>query len=267
MGESITRRMRPFLGTFVEVAVQTPATDAASAIRSAFESIEFVHNSLSFHDSHSELSRINSNPGTFVPISRTTAHVLRLALSMMRASGGAFDPTIGGLLQLQGRLPSHDNNVPVPRGTVDDVELKDCAARVKRPIRLTVDGIAKGYAVDLAVRAMKRAGACAGWINAGGDMRAFGNTRVPVHVRKQGDRLEPLGFIENAAIATSQASQSMRFPGHIVDRQGTCPADGVWTVLARHAWRADALTKVAALTHPSHREQVIAKLGGRWIVH
>jgi thiamine biosynthesis lipoprotein len=267
MESPVTRRMRPLLGTFVEVAVRDESAIAILAVERAYESIECVHHTLSFHDPNSELSRINLNPGVFVSISRSTSHVLRLAIAMMRASRGAFDFTVGGELQLQGRLPRHDDREPLARGTVRDLELHDRRARILRPIRITVDGIAKGYAVDLAVRAMRRAGACAGWINAGGDLRAFGNIRVPLHVRSGDNHLTPVGLIENVAVATSHTDSSNRFPGHIVARDGEALETGVWTVMARHAWRADALTKVAALTVASDRERVVASLGGRWLAH
>ncbi|RDV24218.1 hypothetical protein DXV75_15440 [Alteromonas aestuariivivens] len=40
------------------------------------------------------------------------------------------------------------------------------ALPLRRPVLITLDGIAKGYAVDLGVRALKLAGIKAGWINA-----------------------------------------------------------------------------------------------------
>jgi thiamine biosynthesis lipoprotein len=38
---------------------------------------------------------------------------------------------------------------------------------------------------------------------------------------------------------------------------------GAWSVLARCAWRADALTKVAAAALPAQRASLVAALGGR----
>jgi thiamine biosynthesis lipoprotein len=43
------------------------------------------------------------------------------------------------------------------------------------------------------------------------------------------------------------------------------PHSGVWTVVARRAWRADALTKVAALAPAQDRLDTVQRLGGRLI--
>lgn len=144
---------------------------------------------------------------------------------------------------------------------------------LRRPVRLTLDGIAKGFAVDLAVEAMRRCGARAGWVNAGGDMRAFGDVTVPVLRREAGPAapaegaMALLGGLRDMAVATSQvldeaAAAQAALPARIVAPHGAAAAHGVWTVLARSAWRADALTKVAACTAPERRAPLLQRLGG-----
>ena len=56
------------------------------------------------------------------------------------------------------------------------------------------------------------------------------------------------------------------FPGCLIGPLGNPPQPGVWTVLARTACRADALTKVAACAAPADREALVAALGGRLLV-
>ena len=53
------RRMRPLLGTFVEIALAAPAARAEGAVAAAFAAIEQVQQQMSFHDADSDLSRIN----------------------------------------------------------------------------------------------------------------------------------------------------------------------------------------------------------------
>lgn len=256
--------MRPMLGTFVEVGACGPrASEAAGA---AFAAIERAQALWSFHDGDSELSRLNRRPGERIALSAATLRLLRAARALMQASAGAFDCTVGGTLVRDGHLPDHGGPEPLPHGTAQDIEIGLDWARLRRPVRLTLDGIAKGYAADLAVGALRRSGVLSGWINAGGDLRAFGDVTLPVQRRELDGRHTALGGLRDAAVATSgvvpEDTTDPSFPGRIVNSRSAHPSSGVWTVLARSAWRADALTKVAACTPHAHRAAEVARLGG-----
>jgi thiamine biosynthesis lipoprotein len=261
------RRMRPLLGTFVEVGAR--GREAGAGIAAAFASVERAQALWSFQDAGSELSRLNSAPGRRVPLQPDSVRLLRIAQALMRRSAGAFDCTIGGALVLGGTLPDHGGPPPLPRGHADDLEIGAGWARLRRPVRLSLDGVAKGYAVDLAIRALRRAGVGAGWVNAGGDLRVFGAIALPVQQRRFDGRAAPLGALRDAALASSRTSTQDRltdagpaFPGRIVAPAGQPLPSGVWTVLARSAWRADALTKVAAVTPAPRRGALVRQLGG-----
>lgn len=258
------RRMRPLLGTFVEVGARGSA--ATAAVEAAFAGIVSAQRRWSFHAADSELSRLNREPGHRVPLHGHSLRLLRLCAALMRASGQAFDCTVGGLLVRDGALPDHGGPEALPRGNADDIELGPGWASLRRPLRLTLDGIAKGFAVDLALAAMRRAGAEAGWINAGGDLRVFGDLALPVQRREMDGQLSALGSLRNAAIATSRVGPpDPSYPACIVAPTGLSPAQGTWTVLARSAWRADALAKVAATTASSERAARVQALGG-WLL-
>jgi thiamine biosynthesis lipoprotein len=58
------RRMRPLLGTFVEIRATGASSRLETAVRAAFAAIERVQRLMSFHDPRSDVSRINSaQPG------------------------------------------------------------------------------------------------------------------------------------------------------------------------------------------------------------
>lgn len=259
------RRMRPLLGTYVDVWARGPR--AGAALDAAFVSLTRAHQCWSFHDAGSDLSRLNSAPQRRVKLDLSTLRLLRAARALMRASDGAFDCTVGGTLVHHGLLPDHGGLAPLERGSANDIEIGSDWARLRRPIRLTLDGIAKGYAVDLALRALRAGGASAGWVNAGGDLRVFGDVALPVQRREFDGQLTALGGLRNAALASSRsasgdASHPADFPGHIIGSPGNAPATGVWSVLARSAWRADALTKVAANVAEGARAHSVRQLGG-----
>lgn len=272
-----TRRMRPLLGTFVEIGAAGQGRHTQDAIAAAFSGIEQIQQTLSFQQKDSELSALNAAPGEWVRLSATSLRVLRLACSMMRLSDQLFDCTVGGALVAQQALPAHGELPFLLSGEASDIEIRQDAARLRRPVRVTLDGIAKGYAVDRAIALLKQHRIPFGWVNAGGDMRVFGERILPVVQRKLDGTTQALGGLQNAALATSRVcgEADNDFPGRIVGRsQWESPLNGanaspqgeVLSVIAKFAWRADALTKVAALAPGNERAERVARLGGLLVV-
>ncbi|MCI0468210.1 MAG: FAD:protein FMN transferase, partial [Beijerinckiaceae bacterium] len=89
------RRLRPLLGTFVEVAVAGAAVaDMEAAVEAAFAAIGTVHRLMSFHDEASDVSRLNH--GAFeaaTGVHSWTFQVLEAALESeaLRAGQRALD--------------------------------------------------------------------------------------------------------------------------------------------------------------------------------
>lgn len=258
------RRMRPALGTFVEVAAR--GDSALLAIERAFDVIAQAQALWSFQNAASELSLLNSKPGQVVQVHHLSARLLRIARALMIKTQGVFDCTLGGELVALGVLPDHGGVPALARGNADDIVINGREVILRRPVRICLDGIAKGYAIDCAIHAMHCAGVRAGWINAGGDLRAFGDVAVPVQRRELDGRMTKLGYLRDAALASSRVAPvgvglSPDFPAHIIAPHDAKAQPGIWSVMAKSAWRADALTKVAAVVPSAQRQQVIASLG------
>jgi thiamine biosynthesis lipoprotein len=130
--------------------------------------------------------------------------------------------------------------------------LFDCGA-----CAFALDGIAKGFAVDRAVEELQAAGVRAGAVNAGGDLRLFGDEMQDVYVRPpQAERqLVHIGRAAAAAVATSGSAL-------LIDPRGgeaRTPVAGV-TVIAADCMTADALTKPCMLA-PERAKQIAAQFG------
>ena len=201
----VSRRAQLWLGTLVEVTAEASSDEAADAgVASAFAAIARVHRALTLHDPQSELARVNRHaPGGVQSLSVDLRAVLGCALELAARSRGAFDPTVGGRVAAFGFVP--------PQGQADhhatwrDVLLTRKGVRFAKPLVLDLGGIAKGYAVDCAIDVLRERGIIAGRVNAGGDLRVFGNRSEPVHVRTGGPQgvVLPLVEITDAAVATS----------------------------------------------------------------
>ena len=252
------RQARPLLGTIVELVADGLGESAArAAMVDAFAVVAEVQRRMSYHDPASLLSRINREAAErTVEVDEWTFEVLTRAAEMHRVSGCVFDVTIAPQLEALGFLPVTG---ALPSGaTFADVTLRpDRTVRFRRPgMRIDLGGIAKGFAVDQAVAALQRSGVPRGLVNAGGDLRAFGDEPFPVGIRHPDDPSATLTTValQNSALATSAHYFADRLvagstAGPIIDPRTGAQARRIRSasVRAGTAMLADALTKVVIL--------------------
>jgi thiamine biosynthesis lipoprotein len=250
-------RARPLLGTIVEIAASgAEAANTQLAIEKAFTEIELVHQLMSYHEEDSDVSRINREAyDAEVQVEEHTYRVLRAARLMAEASNGVFDITIAPQLIRMGFIPAHQSFPKnPPRGNWRDIVLlPDNRVRLASSLCIDLSGIAKGYAVDLAIKALADAGVAAGRVNAGGDLRVFGGASQHISVRNPHahTHIIPLLQLTQGAAATSAGYYSERLhQGRIVTpiihphNKVACASGHSVTVLAKDCMTADALTKV-----------------------
>ena len=187
------KRMRPLLGTFVEIGCEQSDKSAEHAITAAFDIIEKLHHLLSFHEQTSDLTRLNQADGKAIEVHQHTIRVMKLARAMTVASNGFFNCTLGGAMVQSGVLPNHNNPDPnasaiKSSGVASDIQINGNTIQLSNSIKITLDGIAKGYAVDCAIAIMKRHGIKTAWVNAGGDLRVYGDLVLPIQRREMNRR-------------------------------------------------------------------------------
>ncbi len=251
------QRARPLLGTLVEIAASgTTAEHVQHAIDTAFAAVETVHRLMSYHAADSDVSRLNRQPvDTPLEIDPHTWEVLQTAQMLSTASQGLFDVTIAPHLVTLGFLPcgtASDN--AAPSGNWRHIRLlPDYQVTLARPVQIDLSGIAKGYAVDQAIAALRQAGIFAGRVNAGGDLRLFGPEAQTIHVRHplEPTRLIPVLQLQDGAVATSAGYYNQRRHNGrdimpiIHPETGTaCSSTRSVSVLAPSCMLADALTKI-----------------------
>ena len=242
------RRARPLLGTLVDISAAggLPLPALHAAVDAAFDAVARVHALMSRQDPDSELSRLNRQaPGDAQAVHMHTWTVLRAALDLAALSDGAFDPSLGNWRY---------------------IELEEGRVRFRRPLRLDLGGIAKGYAVDLAVSVLGDAGVEHTLVNAGGDLRTTG-APYAVGLRDPRDASAVAHVVElrNAALASSSACFSRRWvDGREVSELVDPHSGGFYTglegisVRAPDCMTADALTKVLLFAPPAVAERALA---------
>ena len=260
------RRAKPLLGTFVEIQASGVGTaDLNAGIDAAFDAVAKVQRLMSFHEPDSDVSRLNQSASSHpVRVDPWTYEVLRMAVELQFRSRGAFDITIAPVLQALGLLPGVGEGWRdvQRRRSPNQVELLgDRLVRFSGPgIRIDLGGIAKGFAVDRALEALRGFGVVNGLVNAGGDLAAFGPDPQTVAIRNP---VDPQSFmcgisIENQALASSarrfdpfQSDETMN--SAIIDPVTHLPACSIQgtTVRAPSCVIADALTKIVMIAGTS----------------
>jgi thiamine biosynthesis lipoprotein len=227
------RRARPLLGTLVEIGLD--ATAPASAIDAAFAAIADVQACLSRFDVDSDIARFHARlVGESLVLRPHSVAVLTAARALHEATDGLFDVSLGS-----GSSGWH----------CDGMRLHKRAAAVQ----LDLGGIAKGYAVDRAVDALIEHGGAAGWVNAGGDLRAFGDIDIPLQLRDEDDGgVRRFGSLRDGSFATSHFGAASR--SRLCAGCDSRPMFAHVSVAAPECLWADALTKVVAasgdVSHP-----------------
>jgi FAD:protein FMN transferase len=267
----------PHLGTIVEITLyaseDTVANDAAKA---AFRRVKELDQIFSDYKTDSETMRLceSAGSGRSVKVSSELFHVLRQSLEISEKSDGAFDVTVGPLVQLWRRarklktLPKDDELVAA-KGLVgwklvkldvatQSVELK------RRGMRLDFGGIAKGFIAQNISQLLREKGVQQTLVAVAGDIVA-GNAPPNTSGWKIGiaplDRpdgpVSRLLLLKNCAISTSgDAFQFVEIDGvrysHIVNPHtglGLTERTSV-TVLAQDGTTSDALATAICVLGP-----------------
>ena len=214
----------PALGTRVRVVIRTEERGQAQwAIRKAMAAVFDVHRTMTLHD-ESPLTVLNRRGSLEVPLSIAT--VLDAAMGVHRASGGVFDPTVSATVSGMGNV---------------ELDRANRLVRLHHPgSSLDFNGIAKGFAVDCAVDALRAAGFTDFLVNAGGDLYAAGSSEP------DGDgwdvRLDVPGVthgwqVSDRAVATSG---TIHQPHHLRNPAGDRSGRQSASVLAPSCMAADA---------------------------
>jgi FAD:protein FMN transferase len=248
-----TRRLRVGLGTWIAIeatAANLPrelGTTAASieqaAIEAAYAALGLVEQAMHPHRRGSDLARINAAP-LHVPIKiqPDTWRVLQLARRLHEITGGVFDPCL-----------------PNGAGSLQDVELAPESMLVcHAPVEIDLGGIAKGYAIDRAIQELIEHGCRAGLVNAGGDLRVFGEREEAILLREADTGFRQLA-LSNSALAVSDVGATDRPAEHqgYYNRRGQTAGRRYAAVIAKDAATADGLTKCVLLCAPDHAARAL----------
>jgi len=175
------------MGTFWSVRAVMPAElSLASRAASMQAVLDRVDGQMSTYKPESALSRFNAAPaGTWHVLPTECFEVVRHALQVARDSDGAYDPTVGPLVNLWGFGPEGARRVAPSREQIQAMRERIGWHRIKldaathsalQPggIYLDLSSVAKGYAVDLLGSHLDQMGIEAWLVEVGGELKGKG---------------------------------------------------------------------------------------------
>jgi len=280
------RRSREVMGTFAEVtAIAAGGAAAEAAVEAAYARLDDVNRLMSDYREDSDIGRLNRLPvGEDLTVSPETFHVLEQAARFGELTGGAFDVTYRPLKGVwkqaakQKELPD-EATLAEALAKVGWRKLKLAAgnravSRAVEGLEVDLGGIAKGYALDLAAEALRKAGATAGLVNVGGDIVGFGRQKdgTPWRVGVRHPFRQALFCklkIEDRAVATSGVQQRFfeidgRRYSHIIDPRTGRPAEQApsVTVIAPDGLTADAWATACSVLAVEEGQRLIEAAPG-----
>ena len=275
--EEATRWQGGVMGTRYHITITSDQPIAPGLESQVAELLVSLDQRFTTYSEESELMVLNRQPiGEPLQVSAELYAVLSEAAEIYRLSDGAFDPTVGPLVELwgfgrapsSGQLPTDETiAAQLERVGLQGLALLDGQRAVRlAPIAVDLSAIAKGYAVD-AVADLLDANALHDYmVEVGGELRLGGYNaqgspwRIAIESPVQFGQVERVVEVSDSAMATSGdyhnyfTVDGVRYSHTIDPRTGRPVPRGLVsvTVLAESSMRADAMATALSVMGAEH---------------
>lgn len=279
------------MGTTFSIGIIEPGPELSldELQASIVRKLDDIENIASTYRELSELSLFNANQTTeWIEVSLELCQMTDAALAVSRQTGGAFDITVGPLVNLWGFGPLAGNDQPPAEADIRQAlqfvgyrKLEtDCTrpAMRKQSAQLYADlsGWAKGYAVDQVAMLLDARGLQNYIVEIGGELRVKGhnvkNRKFAIAIEKPvstADMQYAVVDVTNTSVATSGDYRNYfeyagRRYSHTIDPVTGKPVThdlAVVTVISDSAAYADAMATALLVLGPDDGPELAAELG------
>lgn len=239
------KRTQILLGTVVEIQIRDEDEQKAeNAIKKAFAEVKRIDDLFTTYNEESPVWKINNNSDTLMKVDDEIYNLLVLCDSVTQLSDGCFDVSLDNLTKAWG---FYSDNPHLPNNTAIDsalnssgwnnIQLKENQILTRRKnVGLNFGAIAKGYAVDKAIDVLKNFGIKEALVNAGGEIRVFGNDWLIgiQHPREINSIIKKLKLRDISVATSGDYEQYFEKDGiryhHIINPKTGYPAKGLQSV-------------------------------------
>jgi thiamine biosynthesis lipoprotein len=186
--DKMFKESRVLMDTYCTITVVSPSEkNAREAIEAGFDEIKKLDKFLNNFEPDSEISTISREAGIKpVRVSKETLELIEKTIGISNMTDGAFDPTIAPVYKLW-KFSGRPANPSMPtRSAVEDalklvsykkIRINRTTSEIyleEKGMELDLGGIAKGYAADKAVEAIRAKDIKAALVAIAGDIRGYG---------------------------------------------------------------------------------------------
>ena len=242
------------------------ASWAEQCIDKAIIEIQRIEKLLTTFDEGSETNLINRNAGIMpVKVSAETFYLVRRSIKLSGLTQGAFDITYGSVDKRLWNFDTTMTSLPDPVIARRSVRLINYRNIILDNLNLTVflkekgmrigfGGIGKGYAADRARTLLQNEGVKDGFVNAAGDLTAWGNQPDgkpwTIGIANPDAKQYPFSTLQISDSAVATSGNYEKFVvidgnkySHTIDPKTGLPVTGIKsvTIISPHAEVSDAL--------------------------
>lgn len=266
-------KSRFLMDTIVNIKVTTKDKDVDFIIDEAFELIEEYDNMLSFYSEESQLWKFNNSVIKSFPMDEDLLQIYHLSKKLFEESDSLYDISIGALSELWDfdtpHIPIADSiKLALENVGFEKVSLEGVHLVKPEGLKINLGSLAKGFIIDRVVDFLVSENVKSGNVNAGGDMRIFGNNKPAKigiqHPRKERNETIEILHVENRAVVTSgDYERFFEIDGkryhHILNPNTGYPVEHTVsvTVIAPSALWADAYATALFLMKPDKAIELI----------
>ena len=275
---------RNIMDTVVTIhVVDTNSTHAKMAIDNAFKKMEYVDSSMDYFDNTTELSKLNKD-SQILNASNDLTYVINKSIYYQHITDGAFDITILPLLDLwKSKFSAGGTHQPPTPEELNEtlrfvnasnITMRGNDISLQKGMQITLGGIAKGYALDVAIESLRNDGIESGFVDAGGNGLYIGHKpdgtswKVGLQNPNMTEQVITVVQISDMAIATSgnyerYFSEEAKV-SHIADPRTGYPSQNLIsaTVIAPVGIDSDALSTSVFVLGEKDGLEMIEELDG-----
>jgi thiamine biosynthesis lipoprotein len=268
------------MGTVVKITVvDKDKNKAVEAVNEAFSEIERIENIVSIYKDSTQVYSLNEK-GFLRNASDELIYLLKKSVYFSKLSEGAFDVTVQPILDL------YKYSFEVKKRPPADWEIEETLklvgsnyiivdgndVRLRKNMKVTLGGIAKGYIIDKAIEVLNNKGIEHALVDAGGDIRVIGKKdankdwSIALKNPRNDDEYITIIKLNDISVATSgdyerYFDEDKEFH-HIVDpRTGYSATDLISvTIITSKAIDADALATSVFVLGPEKGLALIESL-------
>ncbi len=270
-------RSQIIMDTQVEISITSKDRNVNKVMDGVFQTIKMYEEKFSYFDVNSDLSIIN-NSKKVVKIDKEFYEIFSIAKDLYENSDSLYDISIGRLTDLwdfnKAIVPKNDSIIEAQKYIgFDKITFSKDSLTKPEAVKINLGSISKGYIVDRVYEYLIKHKVIEGYVNAGGNIRVFSQSKDPVrigirHPRIPGDIIATIE-INNQSIATSGdyeryfEQDGIRYHHIINPKTGYPDRKNISvTVIAKDAVTADVLSTTLFLMNPEKGIDLLKKYPG-----